>query len=109
MASDEKKKIILKSFDEESFEVEEAMAMQLQNIKHMVEDECADNAIPLLNDYHRSLQPKRLFSPFGDVTDDFLYPKPHSAAMAKDPVRVLVNGAAGGDQTEGLVMFFGII
>ncbi|KAM1056487.1 hypothetical protein ACFX13_030633 [Malus domestica] len=31
------------------FEVEEAVAMESQTIKHMVEDGCADNTIPLPN------------------------------------------------------------
>ncbi|CAB4299574.1 unnamed protein product [Prunus armeniaca] len=49
MASDEMKKIILKSDDNQTFEVKVAVAMQSQTIKHMVEDDCANDAIPLSN------------------------------------------------------------
>ncbi|CAL9006068.1 unnamed protein product [Prunus brigantina] len=49
MASVEMKKITLKSDDGEIFEVEEAVAMQSQTIRHMMEDDCADGAIPLPN------------------------------------------------------------
>ncbi|KAK9929526.1 hypothetical protein M0R45_026642 [Rubus argutus] len=47
--SSEKKMITLKSSDGETFEVDEAVALESQTIKHMVEDGCADNAIPLPN------------------------------------------------------------
>jgi S-phase kinase-associated protein 1 len=48
-ADDAKKMITLKSSDEEEFEVEEAVAMESQTIRHMIEDDCADNGIPLPN------------------------------------------------------------
>ncbi|KAM2676161.1 hypothetical protein EV1_002854 [Malus domestica] len=41
--------ITLKSSNDEMFKVEEAVAMESQTIKHMVEDGCAGNAIPLPN------------------------------------------------------------
>jgi S-phase kinase-associated protein 1 len=48
-AEGEKRMITLKSSDGEEFEVEETVAMESQTIRHMIEDECADNGIPLPN------------------------------------------------------------
>ncbi|KAI3889053.1 hypothetical protein MKX03_012486 [Papaver bracteatum] len=36
-------------FDRETFDVEESVALQSQTIKHMIDDDCADNRIPLPN------------------------------------------------------------
>ncbi|XP_066327047.1 SKP1-like protein 1 [Miscanthus floridulus] len=43
------KTITLRSSDSEEFEVEEAVAMESQTIRHIIEDDCADNGIPLPN------------------------------------------------------------
>jgi S-phase kinase-associated protein 1 len=45
----EKKMITLKSSDGDEFEVEEAVAMESQTIRHMIEDDCSDNGILLPN------------------------------------------------------------
>ncbi|XP_026450382.1 SKP1-like protein 4 [Papaver somniferum] len=47
--ADTKKMVTLMSSDGETFEVEEAVALQSGTIKHMIEDGCADNAIPIPN------------------------------------------------------------
>ncbi|XP_057769242.1 SKP1-like protein 1A [Salvia miltiorrhiza] len=43
------KMIVLQSSDNETFVVEEAVAVESQTIKHMIEDDCADTSIPLPN------------------------------------------------------------
>jgi S-phase kinase-associated protein 1 len=50
MASSSEKKIILKSSDNEIFEVQQSIALESQTIKLMIEDNCVDNAgIPIPN------------------------------------------------------------
>lgn len=41
--------IVLKSSDSEMFEVEEAVAVESQTIRHIIEDDCADTGIPIPN------------------------------------------------------------
>ncbi|XP_010030869.3 SKP1-like protein 1B [Eucalyptus grandis] len=43
------RKITLRSSDGESFEVEQSVAEESQVIKHVIEDCCTDDAIPLPN------------------------------------------------------------
>ncbi|XP_058070335.1 SKP1-like protein 1A [Magnolia sinica] len=43
------KKVTLKSSDGEEFLIDEAVALKSQTIKHMIEDDCTDNGIPLPN------------------------------------------------------------
>ncbi|XP_059670873.1 SKP1-like protein 1A [Cornus florida] len=40
------KKVVLRTLDGETFEVEEAMALEVQTIKHLVKDDYADSIIP---------------------------------------------------------------
>ncbi|XP_010669692.2 SKP1-like protein 1B [Beta vulgaris subsp. vulgaris] len=49
MAATTVKKITLKSSDGENFDVEESVALECQTIKYIIEDDCADNVIPLPN------------------------------------------------------------
>jgi len=50
MASLPSKKIILKSYEGETFEIEEAVAVQSQTIKLLIDDDCAnDTGIPVSN------------------------------------------------------------
>ncbi|GAA0167537.1 ubiquitin-protein ligase [Lithospermum erythrorhizon] len=49
MSTSERKKITLKSYDGEEFIVDEAVALQSQTIKHMIEDDCVDDVIPVPN------------------------------------------------------------
>ncbi|XP_044970859.1 SKP1-like protein 1 isoform X1 [Hordeum vulgare subsp. vulgare] len=48
-AAEGEKKITLKSSDGEEFDVDKTVDMESQTLRHMIEDECADNAIPLPN------------------------------------------------------------
>ncbi|KAG6532288.1 SKP1-like protein 1B [Zingiber officinale] len=41
--------IMLRRSNDKVFKVEEAVAMELQTIKHMIEDDCTNNDIPLPN------------------------------------------------------------
>ncbi|XP_050234364.1 SKP1-like protein 1B [Mercurialis annua] len=43
------KKITLKASDGETFEVEQAVALESETIKYMIEDGCADSVIPVPN------------------------------------------------------------
>ncbi|KAF8085826.1 hypothetical protein N665_0645s0005 [Sinapis alba] len=43
------KKIVLKSSDGETFEVEEAVARQSQTLANLIEDNCSDGEIPISN------------------------------------------------------------
>ncbi|XP_048494670.1 SKP1-like protein 1B [Beta vulgaris subsp. vulgaris] len=49
MAATTVRMITLKSSDGEKFEVEESVALECETIKLMIEDDCADTAIPLPN------------------------------------------------------------
>jgi S-phase kinase-associated protein 1 len=49
MANDAAKTVTLKTFDGKEFVVSEAVAMQFQTIRHMIEDDCAQDVIPLPN------------------------------------------------------------
>ncbi|KAF7815535.1 SKP1-like protein 1A [Senna tora] len=55
MASTDDKKVTLLSSDGEAFVVGVDVVMQSQTLKHMVEDSCVDNGIPLPNVTGKSL------------------------------------------------------
>ena len=41
--------ITLRSYDDETFDIDETVAVELQTIKHMMEDGCAGSEIPVPN------------------------------------------------------------
>jgi len=49
MSSITKKTVTLKSSDGETFEVDEAVALEFQRIMCMIEKDCADNGLPIPN------------------------------------------------------------
>ncbi|XP_010536422.1 PREDICTED: SKP1-like protein 1A [Tarenaya hassleriana] len=88
MSSAVERKIILKSSDGEAFEVDEVVALESQTIKHMVEDDCADNGIPLPNVTSKVL---------AKVIE---YCKKHVDAAAANNSEDCVGGSAGGDKDD---------
>ncbi|XP_074312933.1 SKP1-like protein 1B [Silene latifolia] len=89
MAETTTKKIMLKSSDGEDFVVDEVVALESQTIKHMIEDDCVDNAIPLPNVTAKILS---------KVIE---YCKKHvdaaAAAKTADTTTTTTAGVAGGD------------
>ncbi|KAL6227673.1 hypothetical protein ACLB2K_001630 [Fragaria x ananassa] len=71
-----KKMFTLRSSDGEAFEVEEAVALQSQTIKHMIEDDCVERGISLPNVSGKIL------------TKVIKYYKKHVGAVAKDSRQV---------------------
>ncbi|KAL6629351.1 hypothetical protein ACP70R_029116 [Stipagrostis hirtigluma subsp. patula] len=85
----EKKMITLRSSDGEEFEVEEAVAMESQTIRHMIEDDCADNGIPLPNVNSKILS----------KVIEYCNKHVHAAAAAKpaDDAAANASSASGGE------------
>ena len=48
-SAEAKKNITLRSSDNETFEMEERVAMLSETIKHLIEDDCVDSVIPVPN------------------------------------------------------------
>jgi S-phase kinase-associated protein 1 len=48
-SAETKKNITLRSSDNETFEMEERVAMLSETIKHLIEDDCVDSVIPVPN------------------------------------------------------------
>ncbi|KAL3634327.1 SKP1-like protein 1A [Castilleja foliolosa] len=84
------KKIVLRSSDGELLEVEEAVAVESQTIKNMIEDGCADNVIPLHNVTGVILSKvieycKRHVDASAPKTDD----EPSPTAVSEEEIKVL--------------------
>ncbi|XP_051135857.1 SKP1-like protein 1A [Andrographis paniculata] len=84
--SESKRKIVLKSSDGETFEIEKEVAIQSVTIKHMIEDDCADDTIPLPNVNSRIL---------AKVIE---YCNRHAEAVAKESGDVMPANRSSADQ-----------
>ncbi|KAI3959295.1 hypothetical protein MKW98_018885 [Papaver atlanticum] len=108
---DTKKIVTLKSSDGEVFDVEEVVALESETIKHMIEDDYADNGIPLPNVTSKIMSlvvqycKKYVETPQGDdrAADDEL--KKWDADFINDVDQNLVLSCFGGKLSEhqGLV------
>ncbi|XP_044955444.1 SKP1-like protein 1 [Hordeum vulgare subsp. vulgare] len=92
----EKKMITLKSSDGEEFEVEEAVAMESQTIRHMIEDDCADNGIPLPN------VNSKILSKVIEYCNKHVQAKPADAGAASDTASAAAAAAAPAAPAEDL-------
>ncbi|KAL5196408.1 hypothetical protein ABZP36_010038 [Zizania latifolia] len=86
-AEGEKKMITLKSSDDQEFEVEEAVAMESQTIRHMIEDDCADNGIPLPNVNSKTLS----------KVIEYCNKHAHAASKPSDDANASANNSTSGE------------
>ncbi|KAI3981068.1 hypothetical protein MKX01_032208 [Papaver californicum] len=68
-----KKMIVLKNDDAKEFEVEESIVLSYETIKHLIEDDCVENSIPLPNVTSEVLEKVIVFLKKYGPAMDYLY------------------------------------
>ncbi|CAE6064873.1 unnamed protein product [Arabidopsis arenosa] len=94
--------IVLTSSDGESFQVEEVVARKLQIVRHMLEDDCVINAIPLQNVTGKTLSMVLEYCKkhVDDVADDDVVPESTEGDGASDEPKKKVDDVVVPKSTE---------